>query len=141
MIVVNWYKEVVLKKYAEFSGRAGKAEFWYFVLGNFVVSFVLALIFNKFAAWITYLYSLAVLVPGIAVSVRRLHDIGKSGWNLLWGLVPFVGIILLIIWYVKDGQPEANDYGEVPSDTPEETSGNTDSTTPPPPTDSNDNVQ
>lgn len=66
------------------------------------------------------LYYLAVLVPGIAVGVRRLHDIGKSGWSILIGLIPIVGPIILIVWFVQKGNPEANEYGEVPIQTPPE---------------------
>ena len=69
---------------------------------------------------LSMLYILAVLVPGIAVGVRRLHDIGKSGWNLLIALVPFVGAIILIIWVAKEGDAEENSYGAVPAQTPEE---------------------
>ena len=129
MIILDWYKEVVLKKYAKFDGRAGKNEFWYFVLGNFIISIILGIIPGGIGDLIYSLYSLAVLVPGIAVSVRRLHDIGKSGWNLLMGLIPIAGIIILIIWYIKDGDPNENTYGPVPADTPEESSQNTNTNT------------
>lgn len=125
MVLIDWYKQVVLKNYANFSGRASKSEFWYFVLANFIISFVLSLIDKAIGIQIlSGLYSLAVLVPGLAVSVRRLHDIGKSGWALLIALIPFVGAIILIVWDVQAGQPDANSYGEVPKDTPDEASAN-----------------
>jgi len=129
MIIIDWYKEVVLKKYLDFSGRAGKSEFWYFVLGNFIISFVLGLIKFGDVAWLSSIYSLAVLLPSLAVSVRRLQDIGKGWPNLFFVLIPLVGIILLVVWWVKDGDPQENAYGPVPSNTPGETAGN--DTTPP----------
>ncbi len=131
MIIIDWYKEVVLKKYAQFEGRAGKSEFWYFVLGNIIISIVLSII-PKIGGALSGLYSLAVLVPSIAVGVRRLHDIGKSGWNYLMVLIPIAGPIILLIWFIKDGDPAENAFGPVPPDMPEETTQNTggDTTTP-----------
>lgn len=60
------------------------------------------------------LYWVATIVPNLAVGVRRLHDIGKSGFNLFWGLLPIVGVILLIVWWVKDSDPRPNEYGPSP---------------------------
>ncbi len=105
-------------KWNDFTGRSRRSEYWYFFLFNIVIS----VIFNtltgmtglEFFSWLSYIYSLVVLVPGIAVSVRRMHDIGKSGWNLLWSLLPCVGGILLLIWLVKDSEPGANMYGSNP---------------------------
>ena len=65
---------------------------------------------------LAYLWSLAMFIPGLAVSVRRLHDIGRSGWWLLLSLIPLVGAIILIIWYCTDSQPGANQYGSNPKE-------------------------
>jgi uncharacterized membrane protein YhaH (DUF805 family) len=106
---MNWYI-AVLKKYAEFSGRARRKEYWMFVLINLIVGLVL----NYVSAFLYGIYSLAVLVPSIAVGVRRLHDIGKTGWLLLIAIIPVLGWILLLVWLAKDSQPGNNQYGENP---------------------------
>lgn len=121
MILIDWYKEVVLKKYADFNGRASRPEFWYFVLANFIVSFILGFIKIGGFQVFSIIYSLAVLIPGIAVSIRRLHDLGKSGWYLLFALIPIAGPIILIVWYATEGEQQENSYGAVPSKEPEET--------------------
>jgi uncharacterized membrane protein YhaH (DUF805 family) len=105
----------VLKNYAGFNGRARRTEYWMFVLINFVIGIVLEIIGALIKTQIIYyLYSLAVLIPSLAVGVRRLHDIGKSGWWLLIGLIPIVGWILLIVWAATPGQSGSNQYGPDP---------------------------
>ena len=109
---MNWYIEV-LNKYAVFGGRAQRKEYWMFFLFNCIISFVIGL-FEGFAGspGIVYiLYSLAVMIPGIAVSVRRLHDTDRSGWWLLIGLVPLLGAIALLIYMVQDSHSGENQYG------------------------------
>jgi uncharacterized membrane protein YhaH (DUF805 family) len=118
---MNYYTEV-LKKYAVFSGRARRKEYWMFVLWNFIIVVVLWIIAaaisvainSQVVSIIVGLYSLAVLLPNIGVSVRRLHDIGRSGWWLLIGLIPLVGAIILLVWDAKDSQPGSNQYGPNP---------------------------
>lgn len=112
---MNLYVEV-LKKYAVFSGRARRKEYWMFFLFNIIIGFVLGIIegIAGIPGVISMLYSLAVLLPGVAVSVRRLHDIDRSGWWLLIGLVPIIGAIVLIVFMVQDGQPGENQYGQNP---------------------------
>ena len=112
---MNWYFEV-LKKYAVFNGRAHRTEFWLFFLFSFIISFFLGVIVGLVGSlwFITTLYALAVLVPGLAVSVRRLHDTNRSGWWILTGLVPILGWIALLIFYVEDSRPGANQYGPNP---------------------------
>ena len=113
-----------LQHYADFNGRARRSEYWYFVLFNFIISFVIGFTFGVIAGILdmpaldnpTYLWSLAVFFPGLAVSVRRLHDIGRSGWWLLLSLIPLVGAIILIIWCCFDSQPGANQYGSNPKE-------------------------
>ena len=110
----------VFSKYATFSGRARRSEYWYFALFNFIISLVLSILFNvsglKFFQILSSLWSLAVLIPGLAVGVRRLHDINKPGPWILIALIPIVGWILLIVWYCKDSDPGENDYGPNPKE-------------------------
>src|SRR5437763_10421794 len=112
---MDWYM-AVLKKYAEFSGRARRREYWMFVLINFLIGCGLAVIGALVSnlSFLSWIYSLAVLVPGIAVSVRRLHDTGRSGWWLLIGLIPLIGLIVLIVFFASDGEPGDNEYGPHP---------------------------
>jgi uncharacterized membrane protein YhaH (DUF805 family) len=100
----------VLKQYTQFEGRARRSEFWKFTL----VSIVIALVLDQVANILGTLYGLAVLVPSLAVGARRLHDIGKSGWWLLIGLIPFVGGIILIVLTCLDSEAGSNKYGPNP---------------------------
>lgn len=113
MNLVNYWKVVVLERYAKFDGRARRAEFWWFALANFIIGVVLSILGNASGLFsvIYWLYSLAVLIPGIAVGVRRLHDIDKSGWFLLLAFIPIIGAIILIIWAATDGTRGPNKYG------------------------------
>lgn len=111
---MNWYVKC-LKQYADFSGRARRTEYWMFTLVNCVIAFVLGFILGDGPlSFLGYVYSLAVLIPGLAVCVRRLHDIGKSGWWYLIGFVPVVGTIVLLIWFCTDSQPGNNEWGPNP---------------------------
>ncbi|MEX2980697.1 DUF805 domain-containing protein [Streptomyces sp. C36] len=112
---MHWYVDV-LKKYATFSGRAGRPEFWMFTLISFVISIVLAVIDSTLgtAPVIGLVYSLAVLLPGLAVGVRRLHDIDRSGWWLLLALIPILGSIVLLVFFALPGTPGENSYGPKP---------------------------
>jgi uncharacterized membrane protein YhaH (DUF805 family) len=118
---MNWYL-LVLKKYADFNGRARRKEYWMFVLFNIIfavaamiVDNLLGLTFGAIGYGVVYLlYAFATLIPGLAVSVRRLHDIGKSGWMILIALIPIIGAIWLIVLMVTDGEPGANQYGPNP---------------------------
>jgi uncharacterized membrane protein YhaH (DUF805 family) len=116
---MNWYLDV-LRKYAVFGGRARRKEYWMFVLFNFIISFVLGLI-DGFLGMadsgigpLGGLYTLAVLIPTIAVGVRRLHDTGRSGWWLLIALIPFLGWLVLLFFFVQDSQAGSNEYGPNP---------------------------
>jgi len=120
---MNWYLEV-LKKYAVFSGRARRKEYWYFVLFNIIISIVLAVIDGVTGSFspeagiglLGGIYTLAVLIPGIAVAVRRLHDTERSGWWLLIALIPLIGAIVLLVFMVQDSKPEQNQYGANPKE-------------------------
>jgi len=120
---MNWYLQV-LKKYAEFSGRARRKEYWMFSLFNvifMIVAMILDNILGTTAGELPYgvfyfLYALAVFIPGLAVSVRRLHDIGKSGWMILIALIPIIGAIWLLVLMVTDSNPGENQYGQNPKE-------------------------
>ena len=118
---MSWYLGA-LKKYAVFSGRARRMEYWYFVLFNVIVAFVLAMIdallgtttgVSSFGL-LSGLYSLAVLIPTLAVLVRRLHDIDRTGWWILINLIPLVGTIVLLVFALTPGTPGSNQYGPDP---------------------------
>jgi len=99
------------KKFATFDGRASRSEFWYFFLAFWIVAIVLA-----FVSWtLLSIWSLVTTIPYYAVSSRRLHDINKSGWFQLFYLIPFIGVIVLIIWFAKQGDPGKNQFGPKPA--------------------------
>ncbi|MEQ8406510.1 MAG: DUF805 domain-containing protein [Oceanicaulis sp.] len=108
----------VYSNYVGFQGRARRSEYWWFALFYFIVAVALQLIavgVNETMGGALYLlFLLGTILPGIAVQVRRLHDTGKSGWWVLLGLIPLIGVIVLIIFYVGDSQPGANKYGPNP---------------------------
>lgn len=120
---MNWYLEV-LKKYAVFSGRARRKEYWYFVLFNIVISVILSAIDGMMGSYnaetgmglLGSIYILAILLPGIGVSIRRLHDTGRSGWWLLVGFVPLIGAIVLIVLMLQNSKPGQNQYGANPKE-------------------------
>ena len=113
MVLIETWKLVVLQRYAKFDGRAGRSEFWWFVLANFLCFVVLAILIQIASIFFIFYigYALAVLVPSLAVAVRRLHDSNKSGWLLLLGLIPFVGFIILLVFYILEGTAGPNDHG------------------------------
>jgi uncharacterized membrane protein YhaH (DUF805 family) len=118
---MNWYL-AALNKYAEFQGRARRKEYWLFTLFNLLIVTGLSFV-DMLLGWyslqgevgmLSGLYSLAVLIPSIAVGVRRLHDTDRSGWWMLMCFVPVVGVIVLLIFFVLDGTPGSNRFGEDP---------------------------
>jgi uncharacterized membrane protein YhaH (DUF805 family) len=118
---MHWYFDV-LKKYAVLSGRASRKEYWMFFLFNVIIGFVLGVI--DIAAALTDggfgllsgLYALAVLLPGLAVTVRRLQDTDHSGWWLLILLVPLIGLIVFLVFTIRDGTPSHNRFGPNPKE-------------------------
>ena len=125
---MNWYIDV-LKKYADFNGRARRKEYWLFTLWNcliylgyFILATGLTAMGGRRGAGAIavmmfvplWAYAVAIIVPSLAVSVRRLHDTGKSGWWILIGLVPFVGGIICLVFMCMDSQPGQNEYGPNP---------------------------
>lgn len=113
------------RKYATFSGRARRSEYWFFYLFNLLINISINCFLGIFLAdgdelaigiiaIISILYSLSVFLPGLAVYVRRMHDIGKSGANIFWVLLPIVGWIMLFVWLLQDSEEYENEYGPSP---------------------------
>ena len=115
MYLVDNYKDMITKKYFCFEGRASRKEFWMFFLANFIVTTILGFIPGRVGMIIQAVYSLAILLPFLGVTARRLHDTGRSGWMMLLAFIPFVGALIVIILCALEGQKEANQYGEVPA--------------------------
>lgn len=119
---MNYFIDCLTKKYACFSGRARRQEYWLFFLFNLIASIIINVIGGVLAgatgveafAYLGAIYSLAVLIPGFAVFCRRMHDTGRSGWWWLIGLIPFVGVIVLLVFCCLDSQPGENQYGPNP---------------------------
>lgn len=109
---------MVLKKYSEFTGRSRRKEYWMFTLFSLIISIVLSsidrFVFGLEGYGINSLYSLVVMIPSLAVSVRRLHDVGKSGWFLLIALIPLIGAIWLLVLFCTEGNNGENQYGPDP---------------------------
>lgn len=119
--MLYWYVEA-LKNSLDFSGRARRKEYWFFQLTLFIVSLALVLL-EFFMGWtsvagsygiLSGVFTLAMVIPNIAVSVRRLHDIGRSAWSLLFCLIPFIGGIILLVMLAKEGTHGDNSYGPDP---------------------------
>lgn len=112
---IDYYVEA-FRKYATFSGRATRSEYWYFVLFNTIIFVVLGFVSESFggSGSLAGLYGLISFIPGLALIVRRLHDVGKSGWFFFIILIPIIGILWLLILYVTDSTPGANKYGPNP---------------------------
>jgi len=118
---MDWYL-IVLKKYLVFEGRARRKEYWFFILFNILIGIGLAIIDNMTGTLnaetgtglLSGIYSLAVLIPTIAVAMRRLHDTDRSGWWLLLAFVPLIGGLVLLVFLVLDGTPGSNRFGPSP---------------------------
>ena len=119
--------ESVFSKYADFSGRATRSEYWYFYLFNFLVFMVYYIALfamlesgSRDSSAVGYLsvmiiiYALVMTIPSLAVTVRRLHDTGHSGWWIFLNLIPVIGSIVLFIWFITDSDPDTNEYGDNP---------------------------
>lgn len=103
----GWFWNPVRNHYADFSGRATRQEFWMYVLIYVIIYIILAMVSDILAL----VYSLALLVPGIAITARRLHDTGLSGWWQLLGLIPLIGWIIVIVLCVRKSNPAGDKYG------------------------------
>jgi uncharacterized membrane protein YhaH (DUF805 family) len=124
---MNWYLKVLKEHYADFSGRARRKEYWMFILFHVIVTFILAIVASVFSTTeeptsyaifiILGIYILATFIPALALSVRRLHDVGKSGWFYLINFIPYIGGFILIIFACMDGENKPNKWGENPKGT------------------------
>jgi uncharacterized membrane protein YhaH (DUF805 family) len=113
---MSWYLNV-LRNYVQFHGRARRKEYWLFGLFSAIISILLSVIGTLIHfKYLNSLYSLAVFLPTLAVTIRRLHDIGRKGWWVLIGLIPLIGWIILIVFYCLDSQPGTNKYGPNPKE-------------------------
>lgn len=120
---MNWYLKV-LKQYADFKGRARRKEYWMFILFNIIfggIAMILDSVFGIAIEGVGYgplygVYVLVLFIPGLAVAVRRLHDIGKSGWMILIALIPVIGAIWILVLMVTDSNPGENLYGVNPKE-------------------------
>lgn len=114
---MEWYLKV-LRQYADFDGRARRKEFWMFMIINFLIEVLIlalgAITESGLLSSLSMLYSLFVFIPNLAVSVRRLHDIGKSGWMYAIILIPLIGLIWLLVLFCQDSMPGENEYGPNP---------------------------
>jgi uncharacterized membrane protein YhaH (DUF805 family) len=121
---MNWYLKA-LSQYADFSGRARRKEYWMFILFNMIFALLamtldnlLGIAMKEIGYGPLYgLYAIAMFIPGLAVLIRRLHDVGKSGWMLFILFIPLVGLIWLFILLCSDSQTEENKWGENPKKT------------------------
>ena len=124
----RYFLDTLKNRYAKFDGRASRSEFWYFVLFYFIANLILALV-DAFVinpmlgatpaqagqgGFLQIIFALALLVPSIAIAVRRLHDIGKSGWWYLIAFIPVIGLLVLLYFFVLNSQPDTNQYGSNP---------------------------
>ncbi|WP_294738519.1 DUF805 domain-containing protein [uncultured Flavobacterium sp.] len=117
--MIEWYLKVVRDNYANFSGRARRSEYWYFRLCNFLIVLALMLISLllgqlQIGLVLYILYAIAILVPSLALTVRRLHDTGKSGWFYFVSLIPLIGPIWILVLFCTEGDNGTNEYGEDP---------------------------
>jgi uncharacterized membrane protein YhaH (DUF805 family) len=116
MNFVDAVKTVATINYAKFDGRAGRPEYWWWVLFNVIVGAIFWVLMSIVSAfyYLYVIYMLAVIVPGIGVTIRRLHDLGKSGWWLLIALTG-IGALVLLYWFAQPGDQGDNQYGPPPA--------------------------
>ncbi len=111
-------KRALTVNYCNFNGRSSRSEYWWYVLATFILGMVVGLIFGSqstIGSIVNGVVGLALFLPGLGLCVRRLHDIGKSGWLVLLAFIPLVGAIILIIWFAKESEMAPNQYGPVPN--------------------------
>ena len=118
---MNWYLEA-FRRFGDFKGRSRRKEYWYFFLFNLLASWLFLFIdyilgtysTESMIGLVNVAYSLVALIPGLSVSVRRLHDTGRTGWWMLINFIPVIGWIVFIVFMVFDSDPAANKYGPCP---------------------------
>lgn len=120
---MSWFLKVVRDNYANFSGRARRAEYWYYTLFYILIYVGLCildvvLVANNLPGFFASLFALGMFVPSIAVGARRLHDTGRTGWWQLISFVPIIGAIVLLVFLVQEGSFDRNEYGPSPKKAP-----------------------
>lgn len=113
-----------LTKYAVFTGRAPRSEYWWFLVGQLVAGFIVGFIAgflglvlgvgHSLSNLASIVLTIGLFLPALGVAIRRLHDIGKSGWWYLLVFIPIIGWLLLLYWFVQPSVSETNEYGEAP---------------------------
>ena len=113
---MNWYLTLMTQKYASFSGRARRTEYWMFFLVYFVIALVIGGVEGllSIGGYLTGIFALVHLLPSLGVTVRRLHDTGRSGWWILLSFIPIIGALVLLYFMVISGAPQDNAYGPNP---------------------------
>lgn len=113
---IEYYLDA-FRNYANFEGRARRSEYWFFVLFNIVVSlllFILVILIPYLGIIAYFIYTLGIIIPNLALIVRRLHDTNRSGWSFLFTLIPLLGGIIVFIFMVEEGTHGPNRYGPDP---------------------------
>ncbi len=121
--MVEWYM-LAMRRYLDFTGRSRRREYWFFALGNVIIGIALMLVERVTGMTsgvfgygiLTIVFDLLIVLPSLAVSIRRLHDTGRSGWWLLIGLVPILGGLVLLYFFLLDSEPGINAYGLNPKE-------------------------
>lgn len=119
---MNWYLDTLKNKYADFSGRARRTEYWMFMAFHFPIIFFLSFLsgfmeelgIGFIPSILLGIYALLSFIPAMAISIRRLHDTGKSGWYYLLSVIPYIGWVVVLIFTVKDSEPMPNKWGPNP---------------------------
>lgn len=115
---VDAVKRAVTLNYCNFNGRSSRSEYWWYALAVAILNVVISTVLSgspSVMQAVSGVITLGLLLPGLGLAVRRLHDINKSGWYLLLALIPIVGAIILIVWFCKESEPQTNQYGPVPN--------------------------
>lgn len=126
MSFFDWFLDPVKNHYADFEGRATRKQFWMFILVSILISIGISLVEEIIGVMaLSALFSLAILIPNIAITARRLHDTNRSGWWQLILLVPVIGLIVLIVWLAGESKNEGNAYDDNAPATPDATNEST----------------
>jgi len=115
---VDAVKRAVTVNYCNFNGRSSRSEYWWYALAVAILNVVISTVLSgspSVMQAVSGVITLGLLLPGLGLAVRRLHDINKSGWYLLLALIPIVGAIILIVGFCKESEPQTNQYGPVPN--------------------------
>ena len=109
--------KLAFKNYVNFNGRSRRSELWWFFLFNIIIQIIISILANlitKYLIYLSYIYVLIAFLPSLGLGVRRLHDIGKSGWYIFIAFIPLVGAFILLYFYCLDSENQSNEYGDSP---------------------------